>query len=417
MRKIVFIFLLVLVFTIPWENAITIIELGTLTRVIGFLTAGLWIASSLINGKIRKPSIFQGLVLIFILWNILSIFWTIGLDETVVRIKTYLQLGILSWMLWDMVTTISDVGAVLQAYILGAYVAIGSTIVNYVQGQQISTYDYGRFTGADINAVDLALILILGIPAAWYLATSAGRGIRGSIQRVGNMIYIPLAFFTVILTASRMAVFASIPPVLYILWSIRRLKPAWRLVFPLLLVGILAGIYPLIPQDTLARLATTGSSIAAGDLGGRVILWDQSLSIYAQHTLLGIGAGSLDLPTELGTVAHNTYISILTELGLVGFIFFIFLLGWVVLQAFHKPRRFQGLWLTILAIWAIGVFTLTWENRKPTWLFLSMVVISANIPSYASQRRVPSNTQFTYERSQENFNEIPNSFNTGYRHP
>jgi len=51
----------------------------------------------------------------------------------------------------------------------------------------------------------------------------------------------------------------------------------------------------------------------------------------------------------------------------------------VVYQAFRPPRWHSGLWLTVLAIWAIGVFTLSWEFRKPTWLFLSLVVISANL--------------------------------------
>jgi hypothetical protein len=37
------------------------------------------------------------------------------------------------------------------------------------------------------------------------------------------------------------------------------------------------------------------------------------------------------------------------------------------------------LWLTILLVWAIGAFSLTWEHRKPTWLFLSLVVVSADL--------------------------------------
>jgi hypothetical protein len=32
-----------------------------------------------------------------------------------------------------------------------------------------------------------------------------------------------------------------------------------------------------------------------------------------------------------------------------------------------------------LAIWGIGVFTLTWEYRKTTWLLLTLIVIGANM--------------------------------------
>jgi O-antigen ligase len=103
------------------------------------------------------------------------------------------------------------------------------------------------------------------------------------------------------------------------------------------------------------------------------------LAIFSEHPLLGVGSGSLGTDSLLGTVAHNTFLSVLAELGLIGLSFFVVILAIVVHQAANQPKWLSWLWLTVLAIWVIGVFTLTWEYRKTTWLFLSLIVISASL--------------------------------------
>jgi O-antigen ligase len=101
--------------------------------------------------------------------------------------------------------------------------------------------------------------------------------------------------------------------------------------------------------------------------------------VFSKQPLLGVGSGALKTATFLGGVAHNTFLSVLAELGLIGFTLFVGMLAIVAYQAAKQPKWLSGLWLSILAVWCIGAFTLTWEYRKPTWLFLSLVVISADL--------------------------------------
>jgi hypothetical protein len=60
----------------------------------------------------------------------------------------------------DLYTTSNALNQAMQAYILGAYFAIISTINNYILGREITLYSGGRFAGVG-NAVELALILTL----------------------------------------------------------------------------------------------------------------------------------------------------------------------------------------------------------------------------------------------------------------
>jgi O-antigen ligase len=379
MRTLAFLLSLAVVFTIPWEDAITIGEWGALTRVIGMFTAAVWLGSTLLDGKFRKLRPFHAAVFLFILWNSVSFFWSVNTEETVRHIETYIQLALLAWILWDLCTTPEALGGVLQAYILGAYVTVGSIITNYLAGREISPYDEGRYTGVGLNAVDLALILALGLPVAWYLATSANNGTKDRILKLLNFGYIPLSLFAMMLTGSRMALFAVVPIILYILGTAKRLKFSFRILILALLVGTLLALLTHTPQATLDRLATTGDSIAARDLGGRVKLWRGAMAAFLDHPLLGVGSGALRTSTLSGSVAHNTFLSVLAELGLNGLLLFAILLAIVVHQAINQPKWLSWLWLTVLAVWVIGASTLTWEYRKQTWLFLSLVVISANL--------------------------------------
>ena len=385
MRTVAFLLSLIMIFTIPWEDAITVSGIGALTMVIGLLAGIAWLFSVVVRGTFRRPHLFHILVYCFIIWSILSIFWSTADAETMKRILTISQLGIMAWILWDLYQTPNAMRPALQVYILGGFVAIGSTIYVYLNGQEISIYSGGRYAGANLNAVDLALILILGIPLAWHLAVTGGYGKAVWIQRLVNLAYIPMALFAIILTGTRTAIFAMIPAAVYIVVTTSHLKPLFRVLILAAVIVSLFTLLPIIPQASIDRLSTAGNSIAEGDLGGRVRLWNASLAIFEGHPLLGIGAGSLRAPVWLGALAHNTFLSVLAELGLIGFTLFAAILTVVVYQAFRQPRSYRGLWLTVLAVWVIGVFTLSWEFRKPTWLFLSLVVISANLASESHQ--------------------------------
>ncbi len=76
----------------------------------------------------------------------------------------------------------------------------------------------------------------------------------------------------------------------------------------------------------------------------------------------------------LDKVAHNTYLSVLVEEGLVGFVLFAAILWIVFRTAWRQPKWERRFWLTVLAVWAIGASTLTWEHRKTTWLFMTLII-------------------------------------------
>ena len=119
-------------------------------------------------------------------------------------------------------------------------------------------------------------------------------------------------------------------------------------------------------------MGTIGTEVSQGDLNGRIEKWRLGLQVFADHPFLGSGSNSF--PTVTGDnprhVAHNSFISVLTETGLIGFGLIMAIGILVLLNVWRHPFWERLFWLSLLAVLVIGISTLTWEHRKPTWLIL-----------------------------------------------
>ncbi|MBI5962706.1 MAG: O-antigen ligase family protein [Chloroflexi bacterium] len=374
MRKITYWLAVLLIFIVPWEDSISVTTLGSLARVMGLVVAAFWVATMLLEGRFRKPHPFHVIVLLFFLWNFISVFWSPDSESTIQRIKTYSQIFLLMLIFWEVFQKPENLMAGLQAYIYGSYILIASTIYNYINGNVAVAYE-GRYSATGVNAVDLTLILMMGLPVAMQLFFAAGQSRKSLVIKLVNLAYIPLAIFSIVLTGSRTSLIAVIPFGIYLV-GMRQIKFDRKiLVFAILIISALA-LFPFIPQEITARLGTLGSSIETGDLGGRVELWGQAILVLAKHPIMGLGSGTLD--SAIGSAAHNTFVSVAAETGFLGFILFMAILAVVFFQAMNIQNGNSGLWVAIFLTWVIGVCSLSWEFRKLTWLFLNFIVIEGS---------------------------------------
>jgi len=218
---------------------------------------------------------------------------------------------------------------------------------------------------------------------AWYLARFAKHVFTNKILKVINYAYIPISGFAMLLTGSRLALFALVPALIYIVGTlIRPNRILTNVILLLAIFGALLALQTLVPQSTWERLATARTSILEGDLGGRVSLWKESINAFLEHPITGVGAGAFRIVNPYGSAAHNTYLSVLAELGFIGFVLFISLLAIVCHSIRYQTGSELKLWVTVLAILVIGISVQTWEFTKTTFLVLSMIVISASLEKY-----------------------------------
>ncbi|HIE54961.1 MAG TPA: O-antigen ligase domain-containing protein [Chromatiaceae bacterium] len=380
LRKTAFWLSVLLIFIIPWESGAIIEGIGPIARIVGLVVTAFWLGVVLVTGRFRRLHPFHILILLFLLWNIVSLFWSINTRQTLAKLETYVQLTVMVFLIWDLYTTQRRVRIGLQAYVLGAYITVWSIIGNYLAGT--TTGRSGRFSGFGFNENGLAMILVIGMGIAWYLAVSASTDGQKKwsweyFLRLANYAFVPLAIFSVTLTASRTAVLSTVPFFWFVLGSTTQLKLPSRLLLAVGMVGALFFLRPLVPQTSIDRLSTTSGELTEGDLNGRRQLWEVGIEAFLERPITGAGSGVFKTIAD-GKVAHNTYLSILTETGIIGLLFFAIMIVTAVYQIRYQNKLLAVLWLTVFLSWAIGVSAMSWELRKPTWFIIAFVLVSGH---------------------------------------
>jgi O-antigen ligase len=278
----------------------------------------------------------------------------------------------------------------MQAYLCGTFIAGANTLFRYQFAHQ--TY-YQRYAADGFDPNDFALTLALSIPMSYGLTLRA----RGKAVWF-YWAQLALVFISVLLSASRTGFLAScvaacIIPLTFAYTSRRR---KLLIVTGALVAGL--SVVAVIPASTWGRLSTIGAEVNSGNLNERGDIWHAGLQVYHEHWLAGVGIGSypraiepiLGWPVHWVIVAHNTFLSVLVETGIIGFLLFLTFLTLLLRAVWRLSGVNRIVWLVTLVVWFIGVNTLTWEIRKPTWMVFALALTHARFPGTARRTLSPA---------------------------
>lgn len=370
MDKFAFRLLWLLVFSIPAENMLVLPGIGTISRFVGILVAGAVMLSLCKKQRIRRIGPVQILFVLFFIWITSTFFWSRDLVSSRDAIKLFAQQGIFVWIVWEIAHSEERQIQLLKAYVLGALIPIINIAMAFFQGAQSS---YFRYSASGFDPNDIGLTIALGVPIAWYLGTL----VKGNWMSWVFRLYVPLATIAIILTASRAAFISLMVAMVFVIASFTRLSLFNKCaLFLLVLVSSLLTI-KYIPSYSWARLMTIGSQVSAGDLGSRMNIWRSGLKAFLQDPFFGSGIGTFSFSVEpfLGVPMspHNLFLSIMVDLGIIGLLLFLAIVVAALYGLKDMPVVKRRLWLFIFATWLVGVMTLGWAHRKPTWFFIALV--------------------------------------------
>jgi glycosyltransferase involved in cell wall biosynthesis/O-antigen ligase len=232
--------------------------------------------------------------------------------------------------------------------------------------------------------------------------------------------YIVAASFAVDLSGTRGAWAGAVVPfaigMYFILkWASARKKLLWSLA-PIVFLGLFVVLSPLA-QKAIARLdhgyqssdflqrAETIYNLQESSNAGRLAIWKQTLLYDVHHPVVGTGLGNFVITISPGNsnyaaiaqandtrfnlparyiTAHDLYLDVLTQTGLLGFIPFILYLGSILVQLWKYAKRSGNTYLiaelvTVIWIVAYSVFDGTLENDRVLLFFLFGLAIAANV--------------------------------------
>jgi O-antigen ligase len=380
--KVAFCSLWLLAFAIPWEDAITIPGFGTSVRAIGMMTMGLGILAILEHGRLRRLAAGHLLLALFVLLAGVGYMWSLYPAGTLVQTFTYVQLFAMVWLIWELAARAPEQIRLMQAYVLGTFVSGLDTVYQFLRHEESV---YQRYSGTNLDPNDLGLMMALSIPISYCLL----------LQSRGKMVWVyrlqlAVAGTTVILTASRGATLATIVALAIVPLTFSRLTENQKVAGVLTLALLISAVVFFAPKTSWERLATMPGEFSTGTFNSRTLLWSAAWEMFREHPFLGIGTDAFRLminktlmqpPGADGVLSapptHNTFLSILVEQGVFGFVIFCTLLGCLGLSVGAMPAPLRQMWGVCSVVWVVGVSGLTWEMRKPTWFFFGLLMAQA----------------------------------------
>jgi O-antigen ligase len=360
------------VFTIPLESAFILPGVGTMGRVVGLGTFVTGLLAVLDTGKLRSLSPTHLLMAAFVGWASITYFWSVAPEATLEAILSYVQLLAVVWLIWELAPQPSQQRRLMQAYLLGTSVFAIATIL-----QNSDAAAFQRQVAFNINPNDAGLRLALSVPLAFYLAGSERNSLLAWLYRLQIVVAACGLFFT----ASRGALLALGVALLMIPLSFRMWTSRQRITMVVVIVIAAIAAVVLVPSSAWLRMASTGTEIQSGTMNDRTVIWHTGVELFGDRPFVGAGAGGFGAGLEhkmaLSWVAHNTFLSVLVEQGVIGFAIFLFLLVTLAYGTLGLPAFERNMWLVMLSTWAVGVSAMTWENSKPTWFLFGL--LSANL--------------------------------------
>ena len=383
MRRAVYLLMLAMVFTLPWENVISLPGLGRISKLIGLITAATWLASVLLSGRFREPRLTHFLALLFVIWNGFSLFWTVDGSATQGRVVTYAQLLGLMFVLWDTVDTTPRLRATLTSYLAGSYVTVVALLIGYVL-LGVATERHGRVTLGSFHPNDVGMILAVSVPVAAYLMWVPPMQERAwrRLWTIACAAYVPLAAFAVLVTGSRAALAAMVPGLAYLFYLLTRRHKAISIgtLVGLAAVGVLA--IPFVPAQVLLRLEGTDAALRAGNLNERETIWSEAFRLIRENPIQGIGGGAFRAAAVGANKApHDLALGLLAEVGVIGFGLFAAMLVTALLSLRRVEPLLRGMWIAVFTAWLGAALLHNWEARKQTWMLIGLVVACGALDS------------------------------------
>lgn len=423
----------------------------SLIEIVSFLTFGVWLIGEILKKRIRiLPS---RLYLPFGLFFVIILFQILGLPEFILKLISPHKTDLFHAGSEALRHIFSD-GIVLsnslslypfltyeKLVLYLSYAAFFLTVSNYIRtSKQIKRFFWIAFTitivealigllqyitsgtkvpasGTYINPNHFAGLLVVVIPVflgyILYLGSNKGaaparRKNRLTLQHLPTRLLLlfatSLAAISMILAQSRGAIFSFVVSILSFYILISRNKKSGSLKFLLAAFLVLVAVYSVwIGLDPVIEKFSETTK----ELPNRTSIWKDSLNLIADFPLFGAGLGNFNLAYTLykneasGPYvydhAHNDYIELIVETGIVGFIlvmwglalFFITAIG--VVKDFNPrkdPLRFYlllGCLSGLIGMMAHAVTEFDFQIPANAYYFTFLLGLSVSMSDHISR--------------------------------
>jgi O-antigen ligase len=378
-------------------------------KVAGGLLALSWMTTVVSRKEARKAFItahplFFALLVFFLSWAVLSLTWAEHPGIGVTSVSRYLLSAFLFLIVFTAVRENKHVIWLLTAFVVASTLSAAyGLLVPPTPGEE------DRLAGTIGEPNQLAAVLVAGLVIALALAVV----VKGRpLARTGFVVAAAVCLVCNFLTLSRAGLIALFVAMLVLPLVAGRWR-AIATVFAALTILTLVGFFTFVASpDQRARV----TEVSGGS--GRSDIWTVGWRMVQAHPVRGVGVGQFqtsavhyllapgaiersDLIVDKPKVAHNIYLHVFAELGIVGLLGLLCILGFSLRCALRAARIFErcrdfGLEVISRAVFVglVGILTADFfaseQFSKQLWLLLGLAPALLSIASRADERDASS---------------------------
>jgi O-antigen ligase len=277
---------------------------------------------------------------------------------------------------------------------LSLWVLFGLTIVEFLNNPTAA-----RAVAFGWNANRLSLFLCLGAVysvARQGWATSGGRANwRNNLIALLGVAGVGIMAWGVFITGSRGGAISLVAACgIAMLANFTNLRIARWPMFLTLGALAIASMFILAEGNKYSVFARFEAISTKGDLGGRDYLVKKAYDAFTKDPVFGVGIGRL--PEEAtgnrldpGHGAHNMYLSVLAEQGILGMTIFIGALALIVIRAVRvAPQRYRPLLYGTVTILLVGGAVGHLEGNRFFFLVIILAIGVTRLGEFERQERL-----------------------------
>jgi O-antigen ligase len=325
-------------------------------KLVGIVVVIAWMAKMATSGTedelFTRHPLLCAMLLAFLAWAAISMVWAESSAASITALTRYAPNLLLIPIVYSAVRTPRHLGTLLGVVVASAFVAAAFGIVKPPPDPSSISGDVARATGTTGDANLLAAVLVAGAGVAFgfLLDRRVTRDRRVLAGLVGG-----LCLLGVFLSLSRGGLVALAVAIVAAIVVGGR----WRM-----RVVIVAACIALTGVVYFSQIASLPSRERISNIGGggtgRVDLWTVGGRMVQAHPVIGIGVGNFqtssihyllqpgaiqrdDFIIQTPKVAHNTYLQVLAEMGIVGGVLFIGIIGFCLWSLLRAARRYARL--------------------------------------------------------------------------
>lgn len=322
----------------------------------GVLLAGGWLARVATKRDVRASfsAAHPGIALLltlFLAWTLLSIVWAPFPGLALGSAGRYAINVTLFIIVFTAIRTPDQARFLVGAFVAGSLAAALYGVVESSGGNAIYA---GRLAGTSLDPNELASTLVAGAALAISMTVGLAKSPAWRLAASGAAVLCLGALFLTVSRGGLVSLTISLVAAMFF-------AGRWRgriAVTGLLIAGITVYYFAyLAPQDARDRL-TQSTQGEAVEKEGRATIWTVGRRMAADHPVNGVGAGNFEQTArnyvlEPGTlarsdviistpqVAHNTYLQVLAEEGLVGLGLFCGLILFCLVSVMRAAKNFS----------------------------------------------------------------------------